>query len=118
MPDHCPGLVVNDAQGMGKIGWAVIRPGEIAADDVLGPLKPFEADHRRGCRLGAPRLDCTPSKFIDLLPCRGRLRLQGSTLLRHPLPGVRDRLVEQLRIKTVDNSPCMPADRYYFFALP
>src|SRR4029077_7420385 len=102
---------------MGEVGRAIIGPGEIAADDILGPLKPFEADHSRRCRLGATRFYRAPSKSIDLFP-RGRgLRLQSSPLLRHSLPGIGYRLVEELRVKSVDNAPSMAAHRYHFFPL-
>jgi hypothetical protein len=59
---------MHDPQRVGKIGRPVVRPREIASHHVLRPLQPFEADHSRGCRLGAARFDRARSKARKEVP--------------------------------------------------
>jgi hypothetical protein len=52
MPDQRLVLVVLDTYGVQPLLAPLVRPCQQASHPVLGPLKPFEADHRHCCRLG------------------------------------------------------------------
>jgi hypothetical protein len=120
MPDQRLVLVVLDTYGVQPLLAPLVRPCQQASHPVLGPLKPFEADHRHCCRLGpgfrnAPQ---APGEFMDLL-ARHRVFLTFRTAIeREVVPRVRVFFVKQLRMQPAHNAPDLAAEPDHLLALP
>src|SRR4029077_16663307 len=117
MPHNGACLVVRDFDGFGRLLTAIVWPGQIARQDVLGPLEELKADHRSGCRLGIPLVNGTPSKPVDLLARRGGLGFHRAPLLGYTLPWIGDVAIETIGMEAMDHTPCGPAQRDDLLAL-
>ncbi len=64
VPDDLTGLVMNDPDVVGPLGWPVIGPAQMASQDVLRALQPLEADqrHDRQMRMAKVANGCTQGK--------------------------------------------------------
>src|SRR5437868_4598184 len=118
MPHVLSCLVVLDPNSGGPFLAAIVRPANISAQHILGPLEPLKANYSCSGWLGPPALDAAPSEGVHLLPCDSRFLFLGSTLAGDSVPWVRHLSIEFVRVQPSDYVPSFAAERNSLFALP
>src|ERR1700730_2809350 len=93
----------------------VPRPLYMPGDDVLRPLKPLEAYYGSRAALRLSQLDTTLCELVHLFSGNGVLGKFYPVLHRDPNPRIRKAFVEFVRMQSVNDAPCLPAQHHDLF---
>jgi hypothetical protein len=91
--------VVKDSDRGRRLASPIVRPSNVAGQNILGTLQPFEADDR-SCRcFRVPGPDRRLGESVDLLAGGSWFDRFGAPILCYAAPGVRGVAVENIRIQ-------------------
>src|ERR1019366_7511650 len=95
-------VVVLNANRVRSFRRAIVRPAQIAGQDILWALQPFKTDYRRRCGTRLAIFYAAPCEAINEITSNGSLSFFRPRTLCYAVPRVRHVTIKFFWIKAVN----------------